>query len=128
MITTTMHMRPMAIRFDPHFLSLTTLGYSAENLYQIGAWLLEKIDSSELRKFPGTIEKLKKQHQQFMELYERTKIEEGKAKEKMFIKANATFYRPRLDNKNDRTIFERLKDRRETSIADRKNNKVSKVR
>lgn len=59
MITTTMHMRPMAIRFDPHFLSLTTLGYSAENLYQIGAWLLEKIDSSELRKF-GYNRKIKK--------------------------------------------------------------------
>lgn len=101
MITTTMHIPPMAMRFDPHLLSMPTFGYSAEKLYQIGAWLLEKIDSAELRKFPSTIAKLKKQHQQFMELYERTKIEEGKAKGKTFIKAKAPFYRPRLANKND---------------------------
>jgi|SRR3974390_280267 len=115
---TTIHDAPLIpVRFNPHLLSIPTFGFSARHLLSLAEWVEKRILRAEFRKFPATIQALKQKHQQLMELYERTKIEEGKAKEKAFVKAHAPFYRPRLDNKNDERLFERLNDRRRMSVA-----------
>lgn len=127
MITTISHIPPMPMKFNPHLLSSPIFKYDAEYLLKIADFLKKKVNSSEFHKFPATIVKLKIQHQQFMELYERAKIKEREVKEKAFVKANAPFYRPRLANKNDQRVFERLDDRRKTSEHDRRNSNLSKV-
>jgi hypothetical protein len=117
----------MSIRFDPHLLSFPTWGYNAENLRQIGEWLIEKMHRSGLRKYPKTKNKVFLKHLEFMELYERAKIQEKENKEEGFVKTNNVFYRPRFANRYDQYLFERLEDRRKTSILDRRNSNISKV-
>ena len=124
MISTFSHIPPMPMKFDPNLLSMPTFGFRAEYLYQISDFLQKKIDSAEFRKFPKTLERLKNKQEYFMELYERAKIEEGKAKEKKGLKTAWFGYRPRLANRNDQRLFERLSNRRETSVFDRRHNKI----
>ena len=124
MISTFSHAPSMPMKFDPHLLSMPTFGYNAEYLYQISAFLQKKIDSAEFRKFPKTLERLKNKQENFMELYERAKIEERNNKEKTCRKTQWFGYRPRLSNKNDQRVFERLSDRAETSKRDRRHSKV----
>ena len=126
MITTT-HFPPLPITFSRDLLSTPIFRFDAEYLRKIGDWLLEKIDSAKFHKFPSTIVKLKKKHQQFMELYERAKIEEGKTEGKKFIKSKSPFYRPRLSDKNEQRAFEKLDYRRKTSEFDRRYSKVSTI-
>lgn len=128
MISTIIHMPPMPMKFDPNLLSMPAFGFRAEYLYQISAFLQKKIDSAEFRKFPATIQKLKQKQQQFMELYERAKIKEEQAKTKTRLKTQWLGYRPRLANKNDQRVFDRLNNRAETSKLDRRHSKVRKIR
>lgn len=123
-MTITTHCPAIKIKFDPNLLSVPTFGYNAEYLYRISAFLQKKIDSSEFSKFPATIEKLKQKQQQFMELYEWAKTQERENETKTHIKTQWIGYRPRLANKNDQRVFERLSDRAGTSRIDRSNNKV----
>lgn len=109
-------------------LSIPLPLYRARHLLQIGIWLLEKIERSEFQKFPSTVAKLKQQYQQFMELYERTKIEEEQAKEKGYRKTQWFGYRPRLTNRNDHRLFERLSYRAKTSKYDRWIHEISNRR
>lgn len=102
----------------------SNFGYKADYLYEISAFLQKKIDSAEFRKFPKTLERLKNKQEHFMELYERAKIEEGNNKTKTCRKTQWLGYRPRLANKNDQRVFDRLSNRSETSRNDRRNNKV----
>ncbi len=116
------------ITFDANLISMSTFGFSAKYLYQISVFLQKKMDSAKFRKFPTTISKLKLKQQQFQELYERAKIEEEEAKTKLFIKTLWLGYRPRLVNRNDQSVFDRLNDRAEASKREfRKNKKVSKA-
>lgn len=115
------------LKYNKNLLSVPTCVFSSENLIKISDWLLEKIERDEFKKFPATLVKLKQQHKQFMELYELCKIKEKEAKGKPFIKANSLFYRPRLGNKHDELLFERLEHRRKTSISDRRSNEISKI-
>lgn len=115
---------PIPVRFDPHLLSTPIIGFCAENLRKIAEFLQKRIDSAEFKKFPKTRERLKDRQQHFEELYERAKIEEGKAKEKKGLKTAWFGYRPRLANRNDQRLFERLSNRRETSVFDRRHNKI----
>lgn len=110
---------PIVVKFNQNLLSIPIFGFRAEYLYQISVFLQKKIDSSEFRKFPSTILKLKQKQQKFIELYERAKIEEEKAKAKMYVKTKCIGYRPRLPNRNDQRIFERLSNRTETSKRDK---------
>lgn len=128
MIPTTLHFPPIPMKFDPNLLSTPIFRYDADYLLKIAQWLEEKILSPEFRKMPETVGKLIIKHQQIMELYERAKIEEREAKEKTHLKAQAPFYRPKLSNRNNQRLFERLDDRRKTSVFDRKNNTISKIR
>ena len=121
------HCPPIPMMFDPNLLSMSTFGFRAEYLGKIGAFLEKKLDSVEFNKYIRTKNTLYQKYSEFMELYERTKIEEGKAKEKTFLKTQWIGYRPRLANKNDERIFDRLIDRAQTSRIDRLNNKVSKT-
>jgi len=116
----------ISMKFNPNLLSTPTFGYSAEYLYQISDFLQKKIDSAEFRKFPSTIEKLKQKQQQFRELYERAKTQEEQAKTKTCLKTQWLGYRPRLSNRNDQRIFERLDDRRKAFEYDCRKNNVSK--
>lgn len=118
------HCPPIPIKFDPNLLSTPTFGYSAEDLYRIGDFLQKKIDSAEFRKFPATIEKLKQKKQHFMELYEWAKNQERENKTKTCLKTQWFGYRPRLTNKDDQRIFDRLSDRASTSKYDRRRNEV----
>lgn len=111
---------PIPIKFSKDLLSMPAFGYSADYLYQISAFLQKKIDSAEFRKFPKTLERLKNKQEHFMELYERAKIEEGNNKTKTCRKTQWFGYRPRLANRNDQRLFERLSDRAETSKRDRR--------
>lgn len=113
--------------FDANLLSTPTFGFSAKKLHEIAEFLKKRINFNEFKKFPATVEKLKQQHQQFMELYERAKIKEREAKGKAFIKANAPFYRPRLIKKDDNRLFERLEKEQASSNKDGANNAISKV-
>lgn len=127
MVTTISHMPSITMKFDPHLLSRPTFRFTVDYLHQISAFLQKKIDSPKFRKFPATIQKLKQQQQELMELYERAKIKEEEAKGKAFIKTNAPFYRPRLIKKDDNCLFERLNKRRASSNKDGANNTISKV-
>jgi hypothetical protein len=118
---------PLSMKFDPHLLSRPTFGFTTDYLLKISAFLKKKIDSAEFRKFPATIQKLKQQHQEIMELYEWAKIKEKESKGKAFIKANAPFYRPRLIKKDDNRLFERLDKRRASSNKDGANNAIPEV-
>ncbi len=125
--TITTNMPPMPMRFNPHLLSMPTFGFSTKNLLKIAKFLQKKIDSGEFKKFPKTKERLENKQKHFMELYGRAIIEEEKAKEKKGLKTHWFGYRPRLANRNDQRLFERLDNRRETSRIDRRNNKVQKI-
>jgi len=118
------HMPPIPVRFNPHLLSMPSIGFSTKNLLKIAKFLQKKIDSAEFKKFPATLEKLRKQQQQFMELYERTKIEEERAKEKTCLKTQWFGYRPKFANRSDQRLLERLDHRAETSSFDRRHNKI----
>ena len=118
----------ISIKFNPYLLSVPTFRYDAEYLHRISAFLQKKIDSAEFQKFPTTILKLQKKQSQFKELYGRTKIEEEQAKEKTCIKTQWFGYRPRLPNRNDQRVFDRLDNRAETSKLDRRYHNVSKIR
>ena len=118
---------PIHMKFDPNLLSMPTWQYSAERLHQISAFLLRKIHSAGLKKHPKTVKILVMKYENFMELYERSKTLERENKEKTFIKTQMFGYRPRLANKNDQRLFERLDDRRKTSKYDRRNHALSKV-
>lgn len=109
---------PIPMKFDHNLLSIPAFGFNSEYLHRISAFIKKKIYSSQFKKFPSTLEKLKQQHQKFMELYELSKIEEEKAKTKTCLKTQWFGYRPRLANKNDQRIFDRLSDRAETSKYD----------
>lgn len=114
----------LPVRFDPNLLSMPTFGFNAKKLHKISEFLQKKINSGEFKKFPKTRERLENKQQHFMELYERALIEEEKVKEKTCLKTQRFGYRPRLANRNDQRLFERLNNRRETSASDRRNNKV----
>lgn len=120
------HPPSISARFNSQLLILPTFGFSAKNLLKIAEFLQKKLNSNEFKKFPATLKKLKQQHQQFMEIYERAIIEEKQAKEKTNLKTQWFGYRPRLVNRNDQRLFERLDDRRRMSVATsgRKNYKV----
>jgi hypothetical protein len=115
--TTKSHPPSIPMRFNPQLLSTPTFGFSAKKLLKIAEFLKKKVNSNEFKKFPATLTKLKQQHQQFMELYERAIIEEKQAKEKKGLKTHWLGYRPRLVNRNDQRLFERLDDRRRMSVA-----------
>lgn len=115
---------PIKINFNKDLLSMPTFWFSAEKLRKIGDWLLKKIDSAEFNKFPATIEKLRQQHKHFMELYERAKIKERENKDKAYIKAKMFGYRPEYVNYKGPDLFGRLEHRVETSVNDRRNNKI----
>jgi len=114
---TTTHFPPLPIlmQYDSNLLSAPIFSFDADYFRKIAEWIEKKVHSAEYRKFPNTIQKLKQQQQQFMELYERAKTKEGENKNKTNIKANAPFYRPRLANINDQRSFEKLNDRRRIS-------------
>ena len=129
MITsTTVSCPPVLMGFNPNLLSMPIFGYNSEYLYEISVFIQKKIDSSEFCKFPKTIENLKNKKEYFMELYERAKTQERENKTKTHIKAKRLGYRPRLANRNDQSLFERLSDRAQTSKHDRRNNEISKIR
>lgn len=59
-----------------------------------------------------------------MELYERAKTQERENKTKTNIKTQWFGYRPRLANKNDQRVFERLSDRAGTCKSMRRLSKI----
>jgi hypothetical protein len=126
MTITTQCVPPIPMTYNRDLLSTPIPRSDADRIHELSAMLLKRIESDEFKRFPSTLKKLQQQHQQFMELYERAKTEERKVKEKAFVKTYAPFYRPRLNNKNDQRLFERLEDRRRMSVAaaGRKNREV----
>lgn len=98
--------------------------FRADYLFKIAQWIEKKIASAEFRNFPKTRERLKDRLEHFMEFYEQVKIAEKESEGKTNVKANFPFYRPRIDNRNDQSLFERLEDRRKTSAFDRRHNKI----
>lgn len=118
------HAPPIPVTFNPHLLSMPSIGFSAEKLHKIAEFLKKKVNSPEFKKFPKTRERLENKQQHFMELYERAKIEEGKAKEKTCLKTQWFGYRPRLANRHDQRLFERLDDRAYTSAINQRHNKI----
>lgn len=115
---------PMPMKFNPNLLSMPLFGFSTKNLQKIAEFLKKKLNSPEFKKFPNTKERLENKHQYFMEIYGRAIIEEEKTKEKKALKTQWFGYRPRLANRNDQRLFERLDNRRETSASDRRHNKI----
>ena len=109
--------------FDYLLLSTPFPTYNIERLHDLVKWLMEALSSHRYRRYPSTIEKIKKKYNLFMELYERAKAKKRENKEKKFIPTNATFYRPRLGNRNDQRLFDRLDERRKASIH-RKNDDI----
>ena len=107
-------------KFNPNILSTPTLLFNIEKLKKIADWLLKTINRNEFRKHPNMIKLLNIKYQQFMDLYERAKIEERNSQEKKYIKAHNLFYRPRFTNRNKQYLFDRLEDRRRISFRDRK--------
>ncbi len=116
------------IKFNKNLLSIPYPGFKAEYILKISNFLEKKISSSEYRKFPNTVGKLTVKHMQLMELYEQAKIKEEESKGKTFIQAKMPFYRPRLANRNDQRLFERLDNRRKASeYMLRKYYEISKI-
>lgn len=112
------------IKFRKDLLSTPSFVYNSDYLYQISVFLQKKIDSAEFRKFPKTLEGLKNKQKIFIEIYEQAKIEERNNKTKAYRKTQGCGYRPRLPNRSDQRIFERLSNRAETSKCDRRRDEV----
>ena len=128
MITTTQMPPLLSMCLNPDLLSMPIFRHDAEELRKIADWLEKKIICNEFKKHPTKRILLMVKHaKEFMELYERAKIQEREAKEKTFVKANAPFYRPRFANRNDQRLFERLDERRNAFSHLRKNISLSKV-
>lgn len=105
----------ISTRFDAHLLSRPFPRFNAENLLFLAKWIEKRVNSNEFRGFPGSIQTLKDKINHFMELYDQVKSKEKESEGKTFVKAKRPFYRPRLPNKNDQRIYERLDDRRKAS-------------
>lgn len=118
------HAPLIPVQFNPHLLSMPSIGFSAEKLHKIAKFLKKKINSPEFKKFTRTREILENKQQHFMELYERAKIEEGKTKEKTCFKTQWFGYRPRIANRHNQRLFERLNDRAYTSAINSRHNKI----
>lgn len=124
MITTTIIPPQIGMCFDRKLLLNPMLTYSAENLLKIAEFLHRKLNSTEFNSHIRTKNKLYIKYLEFMELYGRAKIEEGKTKTKTCLKTQWFGYRPRLANKNDQRVFDRLSDRAETSKRGRWSGKI----
>ena len=112
MITVTTSLpAPILQSFNRMLLSTPMFKHDAEYLGQIAEALEMVINSNKFKKFPSTVEKLKKKYEKFMEIYERTKAEERNMQEKTGRKAHVPFYRIELSNPNDRKISDRLDNR-----------------
>ena len=116
------------MKFSPDLLSSPYPRYDAERLKTIADWIQKNVQGRDFTKNIRTRNKIYFKYLEFLEIYERAKTEEGKVKGKTFIKTNRMFYRPRLSNRDDQAVFERLENRRKTSERDRGNVKVSKIR
>lgn len=129
MITGTTSFPPPIIKsFNRMLLSTHIFKHDAEYLGQIAEALEMAINSNKFKKFPSTVEKLKKKYEKFMEIYERTKVEERNMQEKKGSKAHAPFYRIKLSNPNDRKISDRLDERRlRFQRKHRKHNQIPKT-
>lgn len=106
--------------FDSHLLSKPTWGFKSKYLLKISEFLQKKIHSGKFKKNFGATKKLKKKHHEFMEIYERVKVEEGKDKGKKYMQTECFGYTPRFTNRNDQRAFEKLNNRAQISEFDRK--------
>lgn len=119
---------PIKMKLDHKLLSYPFFKFDSNYLLKISEFLLNKMGDISFYKFQRTKNNIYLKHLYFMELYEQAKIKEEECKGKAINKASWPFYRPRLPNKDDQRLFERLDHRANTSQRMlRKNNKVSKV-
>lgn len=109
-------------KFNKNLLSTPVCGFKVENLLKILQWLEKRIISGKFRKHPHTVLKIREKIKQFMDIYEQAKEKEGLVGEKKSGRAKSIFYRPRLDNRCDQRIYERLNNRKIKSEFDRLNN------
>lgn len=124
MITTTLIPPQISMHFDRNLLLNPIPTYSAENLLKIAEFLHRKLNSTKFNSHIRTKNKLYIKYLEFMELYGRAKIEEGKSKTKTILKTKWLGYRPELANRNDQRLFERLSDREKTSKRNRRSNEI----
>jgi len=110
---TTIGCRPPDVSqmFDPELLSRPMLYYSVDRLKPIFDFLEIKLKERQFNKFPNTRLKLEQKLKYFMELYHHAKEKEKESERKTPRQTQMFGYRPRLSNKNDRAIFERLRAR-----------------
>ena len=108
---TTIGCRPPDVSqmFDSQLLSRSIPYYSVDRLKIIFDFLQRKLHQRQFNKFPNTRLKLQYKLKHFMELYEIAK--EKESERKTLAQAKMLGYRPRLSDKNDRAIFERLRAR-----------------
>lgn len=127
MNTITTSILPPSIQqdLDLNLLSKPKWRFDAEYLRKIAQWIEKRIDRAEFKRCVKTRNDIYLKYMQFMELYEQAKTKEKESKEKTSRKISWPFYRPRLPNKNDQRIYQRLNDRRKTS--ERKLRKNSKI-
>jgi len=120
-------MNKLPLKFNPNLLSMPIFGYNSDYLYEISQFILKKMHFGGSKKHPQKMKQLMNKYNLFMELYERAKTQERENKGKTSLKTQWFGYRPRLANRNDQRIFERLNNRTETSKLHRRNNEISKV-
>ena len=115
MITITTTFGPQIIQcFDKKLLTVNhRLQDDADLLLKIGEGLLKKINSAEYIFFPETVRKLKEQYQKFMVLYEQSKAKEkqNESSNQKEIKTKEFWYRIKLPNRSNNTIFNRLRNK-----------------
>jgi hypothetical protein len=113
MIRVTHYPPPIIQSFNSDLLSTPMIKFrdDADMVLPLAQFLEKKIKSRKHRKFLQTIQRLEKKHQNFMELYERAKTKERDIEKEVFIKAKSVFYRIRLHNQSDESIFRRLRQK-----------------
>jgi len=99
--------------------------FRAQELLEIYEFILRSITKIKYSKYPATIDKILEKHSTFMELY--GEAIEKEEKDQQTYAAKRLFYRPELPNKDDARVFERLRQRSETSSLNRKNRALHKV-
>lgn len=123
MITPTYSITPPIIQyFNRNLLCAPIIVQDSQYIKSFLDILEININSKKFKKFPSTLERLKKEHKKLMELYERAKIEEGNIQEKKKGKTGMPFYRIELSDQNDRKIQEGLKRKRLRNIFKRRKN------
>lgn len=124
METITVQCPPIQIPLNANLLSMPTFGFKAEHLLKIADWIINKTTHGKFNKCPERMDQIHHIYLRFMELYERAKVKEKQNKEEKRCTTAGPFYFPRLGNKNDQRLFERLEHREKTSRYDRRNHKI----